>query len=469
MRRLVLSIGMIGLLLLAACSFGDDDDDDSADTPAEAVATATTGRAATPTAAATDTPSRATATPEDEPEPTATNAEPAATPTAEDDDGTPTPLTGNSEVEAEIDEIEADIVDIRGLELKQDVPAAIITRDELRDDLAAQLEEDYSPEEAERDARVLWLLRLIEDPDLDLYAFQLDLLSEQVVGYYDPEEDRLVLVSDADGLSGLAELTMSHELTHALQDQYYDLESLRPEESDNLDRDAAVTALIEGDAEYASTRYIEYMEPDELLDLMTEAATLSSDVLDNAPPYLRESLIFPYQQGMAFVEALISEGEYAAVDEVYADLPASTEQILHPEKYIDERDDPRQVELPDVSGALGAGWSEEYVNTIGEFDVQIMLRENGATAWDDAAEGWDGSTFALYGSGDQSLLVLGTVWDSATDAGEFVDALRETVSGSGDIFDAGQGRSLGLKEVDGTVYVVTGTDRAAVEAALGAL
>jgi hypothetical protein len=198
---------------------------------------------------------------------------------------------------------------------------------------------------------------------------------------------------------------------------------------------------------------------------------MSSDVLESAPPYLRDSLAFPYETGMTFAQALYQEGGYDAINDSLADPPTSTEQIMHPETYIDERDDPQAVELADLTAALGDGWEQRETDSIGEFDLSVMLRENGAPDYAEAAAGWDGGQYAYYASDSGSLMVVKTVWDSPEDAAEFYDAMRTTLGGSldGEIGDAGHGRFLGLREVDGAVWFITSTDRAAVEAALAGI
>ncbi|MEX2315502.1 MAG: hypothetical protein WD628_07255, partial [Thermomicrobiales bacterium] len=180
------------------------------------------------------------------------------------------------------------------------------------------------------------------------------------------------------------------------------------------------------------------------------------------------SLYFPYEDGNAFVQNFYQQGGFAAIDEIFADPPVSTEQILHPEKYRDQRDDPQPVDLPDLTGALGAGWAELDTDSLGEFDLSILLRENGALNDDEAAAGWGGGRYAYYESDAGALIAVKTVWDSPADATEFYEAMLATLNGplDGEIGDAGQGRFLGLREADDAVWFITSTDRAAVEAAL---
>lgn len=475
MRPAFVTFGLVCLLLLSACSLGNSDDGSDAIPTVTTEATRAAGDA-TPAANATAT-ERATSTPRA----SATRTKPPASPTSTTASSDSSP-TGTGEavptvagidpaLAAQIQEIEQSTEEVRGLELLEQVPISVITRDQLRQNLMDDLTAEYSQEEADQDTQELWLLRLIDDPTLDLFAFQINLLSEQVLGYYDPESDEMFIVSDEEGLSPLAELTLSHELVHTIQDQQYDLMKVRFYDQGDNDRDAAAVALIEGDAELAQTQYVQTMAPSDVAALVAEAGSLSSEVVDSAPPYLRESLYFPYDQGLTFVQTIYANGGYPALNQAFTDPPTSTEQILHPEKYRDQRDDPRQVELPDLSAALGAGWEQRDTDTLGEFDLSVMLRENGATDYEQAAAGWDGGRYVYYAGDSSSLVAVKTIWDSPGDATEFYNAMLATLNGplDGEIGDAGQGRFLGLREAGDAVWFVSSTDRAMVQTALSGI
>ncbi|HEX5163998.1 MAG TPA: hypothetical protein VFV93_01275 [Thermomicrobiales bacterium] len=463
MKAAFTTFGLVCLMLLSACSIGGSDSDDPT---ATVTAAATESASPTATAEATETPAASPTT-------TSTRAAASPTETATGESASPeaTQAGLDPKLAEEIDEIEQRIEKIRKLDLLKTVPISVISREQLRQNLIDDVNADYSQEEADEDTQELWLLRLIDDPTLDLYQFQIDLLSEQVLGYYDPERDEMFIVSDEDGLSGLAKFTLSHELDHALQDQYYDLQKVRFYDQGDNDRDTAAVALIEGDAELAQTAYAQTMDPGELVDMLSEASSLSSEVVDNAPPYLRESLYFPYDQGLKFVQTLYAVDGDDTLNQAFTDPPRSTEQILHPEKYLDQRDDPQAVELPDLSAALGAGWEQRDTDSLGEFDLSVLLRENGAGDYAEAAAGWDGGRYAYYAGDSGSLVAVKTVWDSPDEATEFYDAMLETLAGplDGEIGDAGQGRYLGLREVDGAVWFISSTDRATVESALTAI
>ena len=165
-----------------------------------------------------------------------------------------------------------------------------------------------------------------------------------------------------------------------------------------------------------------------------------SSVMDDAPAPVTIVLLFPYISGAAFVDRLIAEGDWDAVNAAYANMPASTEQILHPLKYL-ERDEPSLTALPDPTAALGAGWRIVDEDTLGELQTAVLLAEfdpgegfNGITgdialpeAARNASAGWDGDRFALWedGNGERETLVWRSVWDTPQDARAFSRALAQ--------------------------------------------
>jgi hypothetical protein len=441
--------------LLAACNPFAATESPSPTAAANVVATVAQESTPAATAASQPTAPPATAAPSPTTVPEATLA--------------PTP-TVVPEATRELLEIEADAAQVRGLQPKEDVPERFISPEQLRANLEKMLDEHYSREEARRDALELWLMRLIDDREIDLYQLQLDLLSEQVLGYYDPKKDELFVRGDQQDLAPQARETLAHEFVHSLQDQYYDLEKLRPEHINDDDRTMAVTALIEGDATLSGLLYArQYMSESDFEQLLKESG--STEVLDRAPPYIRESLIFPYREGVQFVSALYQLGGTNAINAAFSDPPHSSEQILHPEKYLlTPRDEPLPVTLPALTATLGGGWTYRDSDTLGEFDVGVLLRENGVGKPDQAVAGWGGTRYALYQKGDASVIILGSRWDSPKDAEEFASAMERSLAGLrrvGKVWSGG-GRFFGLTRLNDRVAFVGGTDRAAVERALAA-
>jgi hypothetical protein len=322
------------------------------------------------------------------------------------------------------DEVFSKTAELRELSPKSAMECQFITPEELRERYTRIFEEEYTQEEAQIDQEVYVLLNLMEE-DQDLYTILLDVYSEQVIGFYDDESKELYVVSKKGELEPLEEIVLAHEYTHALQDQYFDLSSLPLEEEDNSDLSIAVLSLVEGDATLVQGIYMwTILNDSERAALSQELDEFTSEAFDAAPRFIQENLTFPYDSGLNFVMALFEQGGWEAVDQAYSDLPQSTEQILHPEKYLDERDEPQAIDMPDLESALGTGWSQLDSDVLGELNMRIYLEtfvdEAEATT---AAEGWDGDRYVYLKNTDgEKLLVLHSVWDSIGDAAEFFNA-----------------------------------------------
>lgn len=460
------------LLLLAACN-GTGLPVSPTNTPQLGIDTA-----ATPTGESVA--SAPSATPRNQARPTRTprNAQPTAEPTevataeaTEEVDPQPTTQADTEELDREVRQVERDAANVRGLAPKGDVPETFLTQSQMKSNLLKDITEDYPQEEARQDAMELWLWRLLDDPELDLVQLYIDMLGEQVLGYYDPETDHMYVLRNQEDLSPGSKQTLAHEFIHALQDQYYDLEKLLPDDSHEDDRSMAIRALVEGDATMAGLSYVrDYFTQADIEKFLEESSSSDTSVLNSVPAYLRESLYFPYDAGSDFVNELLMMDGFAAVDQVFADPPASTEQIIHPEKYFDSpRDEPIQVALKPLTDTLGAGWTMKDWGTLGEFDLRVMLDENGAADPDEAAAGWGGGSYAYYESADANLglMHLAVEWDDRNEADEFFDALEETfddATRTGDLYEQ-DGRFFSLTQSGKTVTLISSNDQAAVESA----
>jgi hypothetical protein len=476
-RRALILISLVWLL--AAC----DPMAISTPTPSPAppVATAEPTPTTEPTAPPTDVPPTATA---GATLPTATAETGALSPTVQAGSpvtattqlGAPTPTAQASidpQIEAQLVQIESDTSAMRGLQPKAHVPEKFVPQSVLKANLTDQIKADYKPEDARRDATTLWLLRLLNDPSIDLRQLQIDLLGEQVLGYYDRKKKELYVRSDQAQLSPLSRETLAHEYTHSLQDQYYDLHKLTPDKIEN-DRGTAVLSLIEGDATISGVAYArQYMTSADFQALMNESNNSPRTVMDAAPRYIRDSLLFPYDQSIPFITALVQAqpGSFKGIDKAFTDPPQSTEQILHPEKYLNQpRDLPVAVTPPPLTSTLGAGWTQSHTDTMGEFDLTEILKINGVadSTADTAAAGWGGGGYALYQNGNAALLILGTVWDTPKDATEFNDALQSSMGSlkkDGTLWTDGK-RFFGTAHTTSGVTIVSGTDRGAVQRAI---
>ena len=265
-----------------------------------------------------------------------------------------------------------------------------------------------------------------------------------------------------------------------MQDQTYGFEEGLglTDESCKLDseRCAAVTSLIEGDATITELKWFEeHGTLADYRDLMQAYEEFESPVLDSAPASIAADLYFPYDQGYAFVQSLYDEGGFDAVDDAYQNLPQSTEQILHPERY--PGDIPQRVDLPDLSSILGGNWYLFDQNIMGEWYTYLILNKGHNETFQltddrakEAAEGWGGDSYAFYleeGS-DNVVFILDLVWDSILDADEFEAAFIEyadlrwgdvtgVISGLS-TWEGAQGISVLMREGDRTLWVMAPTN-----------
>ena len=348
---------------------------------------------------------------------------------------TPTPgPTGSPRPPAEVyAEIRAAVAAIRGLEPTADVEPVTIDVDQLETNLAAEFDKEYPAAKLAAVEGKLIGLGLLPAGS-SLRELTLDLQAGQVAGYYSPDQDELFVVNRSGAALGAAErVTYAHEFTHQLQDQHVDLGSLGLDAPDQSDRAQAILALIEGDAVSAQSAWMAgNLTPRELGELLAVAlGPASLEALQRAPRYLRETALFPYEDGFSFVSRLLAEGGYGAVDAAYGDPPDSTEQVLHPDKYL-RREAPIQVAIPEgIAGSLGGGWVEAGRDTLGELLLRIWLREGGVTVAEAraATAGWGGDRLILLRGPDEEIGIgLITAWDSAAEASEFSAAASTAVT-----------------------------------------
>jgi len=243
---------------------------------------------------------------------------------------------------------------------------------------------------------------------------------DQVGGYYDPRTKRLAVVGGPASQGAAGDIVLAHELNHALEDQRYGLDEPGSQAAID-DRSLANSALVEGTATSVMLDYARrFLDPGQALSDLLPAA-LQSSRSAKLPRYLQDSLMFPYDGGLAFVNALYARLHgWALVD--YAlrrRRPASTEQVLHPQRYLaDER--PLPVPAPP---APGRGWRPVRHGTFGEFDTAELLRLAGAGDSADAAAGWGGGRYALWRHGQAIALALVWRWDTRRDARQAAAAL----------------------------------------------
>ena len=297
------------------------------------------------------------------------------------------------------------------------------TRDEVRGFLEQEFESGKQAASIEVQASAYRVLGLLPD-SLDLKQLYLDLLTEQVAGYYDPSAKTLYLVEGQ--APEMQSVTLSHELVHALQDQHFNLDSVAKADLPN-DRLMATQAVIEGQATYEQLTAMlgdGFKMPggwDMIRDQIRDNSQ-SMPRFSAAPFLVQEGLIFPYLSGAEFLRAF--KQQYPG-QSPFGRMPASTEQVLHPAKLFgDSVDAPTLVQLP----APRAG-QVAYRNVLGEFETRLFVYQHlqdQATAIR-AAGGWDGDEFLVLRFPTGEGIAWLTIWDSAVDAGEFYQVADRSV------------------------------------------
>jgi len=337
---------------------------------------------------------------------------------------------------------------VRQLRFERSVIPEPVSRAEIERQLHASLEAQLRADEAAREGRT-WITIGALPAGTDLRRAAVDFGTSQIIGYYDTRSHRLVFQGGASP-TPYERFTLAHELTHALDDQHFDLSRLdRLNDTCQDERAEAMLSLAEGDAVETQLQWArEDLSAREITALQREASSFPPPPA-STPEFVRQMFLFPYPNGQAFVEALLARGGEAAVDAAFRNPPVSTEQVLHPEKYPDDR--PQAVQIPDLSSRLGTGWSLLEQEDVGEGWLLMLLGLRLSTDESKAAAaGWDGGLLRSWSKGSQTAVLIQTVWDTERDAQEFAAAMAEWIGGH-----AAEARRTGE-----TVRVFFGSDRA---------
>ncbi len=336
--------------------------------------------------------------------------------------------------------VEQRVSKLRGLAVKKDIRWEVATKDTVHAYLLKSLEQQYPPGELEKEGDALKALGLIP-AQLNYRSFLIKLYEEQVGGFYDPKKEVLYLAGWIP--TGLQSVIIAHELTHALQDQHFNIDQFAERLQGNSDAMYARLALLEGDATWImlldsmgqteAEIDLSNMNLDSALGRMMMAlSTNQMPTFDEAPRAVRELLMFPYMRGFQFVGHGRKLGGWKRIDAAYADLPVSSEQILHPEKYFEQRDTPETVFFTPPEELRARKWERIYEDVLGEFMLlQLLEPIFNEEERRKAADGWAGDKVLVFKRGKELSFVLSTIWDSDQDAVEFAGAYAKTIKKRG--------------------------------------
>jgi hypothetical protein len=398
----------------------------------------------------------------DAPVPVPTPAPAPAAP-AETDDQVLERITG---------EMAKKVEEIRGLKFKKEVKRVWKSRDEAKKEMLADIDRELPPEKIAAENAMMAFFGLIPE-GADLKEIFADFISAGAGGYYKPDTDVFSLVRGFK--EDASRPIVFHELIHAVEDQYYDFETRQKkhQEADLGDHATAIQGLVEGSARYFEDRFVDsepglrmkYFKAQQEAEGMEESAAK----IQSLPPAIVVAMVmYPYGNGSRFLDAVVPVLQERKVADpfgaLYADPPVSTEQILHPSKYLDP-DLPREVRLPDLAPVLGEGWKVLSRGTHGELGIGLIINAavvpytmmaqgqslvkppagmlkspedqarfmmnlsvefKGVAA--KAATGWDGDRYMLLKNGEKVVLAWATAWDSATEADEFAEGYGKTLN-----------------------------------------
>jgi hypothetical protein len=336
-----------------------------------------------------------------------------------------------SELLKTADEMVQTVAKIRGLKPKDKILKGVKSREEISSYLNQSIQKEYSRDEIQQEGKMLKTLGLIPS-DMNYGEFILKLLGEQAEAFYDSEKKTFIMASwtPADEQKPV----MAHELTHALQDQYFNIYKIKKEDLAlrNDDQSLAHTAVMEGDAMAVMIMFLSKRSFDQLPDLSVVKDLMLSmqsqfEVLGSAPKYIQENLLFPYGSGTTFLQKVWAKNpSWQSIDAIYADLPASTEQIMHPEKYF-SRDNPKPVQEENLLAKLGDGWKVVYKNVMGELSLGLLLNLRFTDQRSRRSVlGWGGDQAMLLENKEgKNAVFVNTIWDSMDEADIFFLAMQD--------------------------------------------
>jgi len=368
---------------------------------------------------------------------------------------------------ATFDEIEGQVTKLRELQATKKVDREVIDEATLKKMLAEEQAKQTPPEVVAANERLYKALGLLP-ADADLDALTLEMLGAGVAGFYDDEKGKMFVVSRSGGVGAAEQVTYAHEYTHALQDQNFTVFKDQKDVKDQSDWFLARQAIFEGDATVVMSYWaLANLTPAELAEYAAAGNDPATQaLLAKLPPIMTETLTYPYTTGAFYVQSAQLAGGWSAVDDFYARMPESTEQILHPEKYA-AKEGPVDVGLPaDIATRLGSGWTVSLTDSFGELQDGIWLRVSGVPKADAdaAAAGWGGDRLAVIeGPAGAWAVAIKTAWDTTADATEF-EAAATTALGKA------QGIAQVLPGEGGKIrWVLVASDAATMSSVAGVL
>jgi hypothetical protein len=317
--------------------------------------------------------------------------------------------TSAADFAAAADEVLGQMSQITGLDLRSPLRKSLRSREEIRAHIIKEMNEEKNAAERYAGARSAEAFGLLPK-GFDLESFMIDLLTEQIAGLYDPKAHEFY-VADWIPIDD-QRMVMAHELTHALEDQHFQIEAWVKAARPNDDGELARESVLEGSAMVAMVEYLLQGSGRSLQDLPDiDPSMLIGDMADTpllkkAPPFLKDALIFPYLDGLTFSAAVLKPSGWEALAGIFTRPPVSTQQIMHPGLYTSGKV-PAPVSLPSMEKSLGADWVKLEENVMGEFGWKEVLKQFlGESRAKPLSAAWNGDRYAVYEQKQTKRLLL---------------------------------------------------------------
>ena len=353
----------------------------------------------------------------------------------------PAPAITPPAVFSQMDQMVSTLAEITGWPVKRKVPSEILSKDKFRRYLSSHIKDSSQDKETRAEELALKMFGLVPQ-DFNLGRETEELLGEQAAAFYDYKKKRLYII-DSTPAGEEQQMALVHELAHALADQQHSLGKYLNQGSPDSDASTAREAVMEGQATWLTWAYEAKRAggkgevPLRLLDQLTQETGDNAEfpVLDKTPLYMRESLLFPYNQGARFQDAVYRKMGRDAFEAVFARAPSSTQQILHPADYFDKTV-PVAVEPLGIDKMMGKQQAGQFRGVIegavGEFDHAVLLRQYvGEREGTEAARHWRGGAFRLYEHKKDNYPVLSYVsqWDAPESARAYFALYQRVLKG----------------------------------------
>jgi hypothetical protein len=331
--------------------------------------------------------------------------------------------------------VEASVARIRELEFTRPVPLVIETPDQAQHTMIAQIARDHS----DQDLRIggeSGVMTGLYPPNIDLKRQTIELLQDEIVGFYNPDTREMVMVQQPQsgpsrgGIgfgTNMGGMVLAHELTHALQDQHFAIDRMLNQVKDNDDQSLALKCVAEGDATLAGFAYSAGpLQANKVDALVNQLQTLPADPVaqrHNIPLAVTVPMLFEYSSGSRFVAEAWRRGGWRAVDQLYRNPPRSSQQIMQPELYFDHPTPPSRIELNGYQ-ALLAGWKKVDDDTYGELLLKLIFQRNlpANTPAFGTLSRWAGDRIITLQRGDELTLLWLIAFRDQASADEFAEA-----------------------------------------------